>query len=105
MAHNIAGWWTIIQANTHNCVVFVTQQPDGKFDIHAKDLRDGNEGNGTGLSQTTQDGDVVSFIVHWGSGARGGYNGNFGPDRVLHGAAFDMANPGSTTEWHSDKPF
>jgi hypothetical protein len=50
-------------------------------------------------------GNFVSFVINWDNNTAGAYNGSFDGQGRIFGASFDLKNPGSTAEWHSDRTF
>ena len=102
MARNVGGLWKIIQSNAE-VVVSVTQvpQPEGAFTLEGLQL--GSNVHGRGGGNVT--GNSVGFVINWNNDTAGAYNGAFDGQGRLFGATFDLKNPGSTAEWHSDRTF
>jgi hypothetical protein len=102
MARNIGGLWKIIQP-TVEVVVFVTQvpQPEGAFTIEGLQVGPNVRGSGGGNVA----GNTVSFVLNWQNDTAGSYHGAFDGQGRIFGATFDLKNPGSTAEWHSDRTF
>jgi hypothetical protein len=63
----------------------------------------GNGVRGAGAGHVN--GDFVGFVINWDNNTAGAYNAAFDAQGQLHGATFDLRNPGSTAEWHSDRTF
>jgi hypothetical protein len=102
MARDIGGLWKIVQSNGDSIIsVTHVSQPDGAFAADAIQLGNGVHGGGGGHVT----GNFVGFIINWDNNTSGAYNGSFDEHGQIFGATFDLRNPGSTAEWHSDKTF
>ena len=102
MARKIGGLWRIIQSNAEVVVtVMHAPQPEGAFTIEGLQLGNNVHGRGGGNVEDNR----VGFIINWDNNTAGAYNGAFDEQGRLFGATFDLKNPGSTAEWHSDRTF
>jgi len=103
MSRDIGGLWKIIQSPGGDSIISVSpvSQPGGAFTASAIQLGNGVHGAGGGHV----DGDFVSFVINWQNNTAGVYNGSFDGQGRIFGATFDLKNPGSTAEWHSDRTF
>jgi hypothetical protein len=102
MARDIGGLWKILQSNGDSIInVTHVSQPDGAFGAEAIQLGNGVHGGGGGHVA----GNFVSFVINWDNNTAGAYNGSFDGQGRIFGASFDLKNPGSTAEWHSDRTF
>ena len=103
MARHIGGMWKIIQEGGTDSVVHVSHvaEPDGAFTVDA--VQDDTNVHGFGGGHVS--GDFVGFVINWDDGTAGAYSAGFDGPGMLRGATFDLKNPGSSAEWHSDKPF
>ena len=102
MARDIGGLWKIVQSNGDSIInVAHVSQPDGAFTAEAMQLANGVHGAGGGHVS----GNFVSFTINWQNNTAGAYTASFDGGGRLFGATFDIRNPGSTAEWHSDRTF